>query len=102
VNNAGTHRLMVAAWAKAAVINRDKPVQETTRERLRQLAIEGRYHAHFSPEARVYPFWTPEQVALVGTMLDEEVAALVGRPVAAVRRKRRELGIAAPARTRAR
>ena len=39
------------------------------------------------------PLWTPEQVALLGTMLDEEVAVRIGRSVTGVRLKRSECGI---------
>jgi hypothetical protein len=39
------------------------------------------------------PRWTAEQLALLGTIPDEEVAAKTGRSVSAVRRKREKLGI---------
>jgi hypothetical protein len=44
----------------------------------------------------VGPLWTPEELALLGTMSNEEVAARVGRSVKAVRVKRNKLGIATP------
>jgi hypothetical protein len=43
------------------------------------------------------PRWTPAEVALLGTMPDEEVAARTGKTPGAVRQKREELGIPNPA-----
>jgi hypothetical protein len=45
-------------------------------------------------------WWTPEDIALLGTVPDEEVARRTGRTAAAVRRKRWELAIPGPASNR--
>jgi hypothetical protein len=42
------------------------------------------------------PLWTPEDVALLGIIPDEELARRTGRTVGAVRQKREELGSANP------
>jgi hypothetical protein len=42
------------------------------------------------------PRWTPAELALLGTLPDEEVAAPIGKTLAAVSLKRRRLGIANP------
>jgi hypothetical protein len=41
--------------------------------------------------------WTPEDIALLGTVPDVEVARRTGRTLEAVRQKREELGIRNPA-----
>ena len=43
------------------------------------------------------PLWAPEDMSLLGTMPDEEVARRTGRTAGAVRQKREELGIPNPA-----
>jgi hypothetical protein len=42
------------------------------------------------------PRWTPAEVALLGTLPDEELAAQIGKTPVAVSLKRRRLGIANP------
>jgi hypothetical protein len=46
------------------------------------------------------PLWAPEEIALLGTMPDEQVAGRMGRTVGAVRQKREELRIPNPASNR--
>jgi len=41
---------------------------------------------------RYHPLWSPAQDALVGTGPDKEIAARLGRPVAALRFRREQLG----------
>jgi hypothetical protein len=43
------------------------------------------------------PWWSSEEVALLGVLTDDEVAQRTGRTPAAVRQKREELGIKNPA-----
>jgi hypothetical protein len=43
------------------------------------------------------PLWAPEDISLLGTMPDEEVARRTRRTAGAVRQKREELGIPNPA-----
>ena len=43
------------------------------------------------------PLWTPEDIPLLGTLPDKEVARRTGRTVNGVRLKREELGIPNPA-----
>jgi hypothetical protein len=42
------------------------------------------------------PLWTAKDIALLGTVADEEVARRIGRTVEAVRQKREELDIPNP------
>jgi hypothetical protein len=42
------------------------------------------------------PFWTAEELALLGTMADDELASLLGRPANGVRLKQTRLGIPNP------
>jgi hypothetical protein len=44
--------------------------------------------------------WQPEELALVGSASDREVAARLGRPLGSVRYKRQNLGIPAAGRAR--
>jgi hypothetical protein len=49
---------------------------------------------HLSPGYNRGPWWTMEELMLLGTMPDEDVAARIGRTVGAVRRQRTIRGIA--------
>jgi hypothetical protein len=93
LNNPGTHRLVQASAEAGAEAVQAKQWTDAERQVKRDTAktldlgrtlIHG-YHG---------PWWTDEDVALLGTMPDAEVAARIGRSVNAVRVKRRRAGIA--------
>jgi hypothetical protein len=92
-NNRGTVRLMTAASKKGARVQRGVPLPPEAVEQRRRRALKlnlGRnlnlgYHG---------PRWTPKQLALLGTMPDDEVAKRVRRTSNAVRVMRGRLGIA--------
>jgi hypothetical protein len=94
-NNPGTHRLIQAS-AKAgaeAIKAKDWTDEEcdARSESAKRLNLarhlRTRYHG---------PRWTPEQLAMLGTMLDADVARLTGRTPDAVRCCRQKLGIGNP------
>ena len=95
-NNEGTHRLIQGSAEKGAEAVKAREWTEEEREQRRLLNAEKGladnlilgYHG---------PLWTPEDIALLGTLPDEEVARRTGRTVNAVRLKREELGIPNPA-----
>ena len=95
-DNQGTARLMLAAAEKGAEAVKERLWTEEERERCRQVNAETGlaenlvlgYHG---------PLWTPEDIALLGTVPDVEVARRTGRTLEAVRQKREELGIRNPA-----
>jgi hypothetical protein len=66
------------------------------RERCRRRAIEND-QGRFLSTGYLGPRWTAEDIALLGTLSDEEVARRMRRSVNAVRLKREELGIQNPA-----
>src|SRR5271157_814761 len=65
------------------------------REAKRQRALEMNLGRHLKPG---YPgdWWTDEELALLGTVADEQVAEKVKRSVQAVRLKRERMGIPNP------
>jgi hypothetical protein len=91
-DNEGTARLVLAAAEQGATAVKAREWTEQERERRRRNAVEkglGRnlvtgYHG---------PLRTPEDIALLGTVPDEEVARRIGRTPDAVCQKREELGI---------
>ena len=64
-------------------------------ERRRRTALELGLARNLTPGYRG-PWWTRREVALLGKLPDEEVAAMVGRTPEAVRCKREKLGIPNP------
>ena len=91
----GTCRLRRAVTEKIAAKLRGKPLPPEQVERRRRTALEldlGR-NLKRAREARAWPAW---QLGLLGTALDEEVAARIGRSVDAVRRMREKHGIPNP------
>src|SRR5262249_31159442 len=86
-NNAGTHKLMVAASAKGADETRGKPLPPEICDRRREAAYELNIAARLT-HGYHGEWWSEEELALLGTMPDEEVAARIGRTVEAVRIKR--------------
>ena len=95
-DNEGTARLVLAAAEKGAEVVKGREWTDEEREQRRQANAEkclGRnlvtgYHG---------PLWTAEEIALLGTAPDEEVARRVGRTLNAVRFMRDRLGISRPA-----
>ncbi len=89
-DTAGSKRLHLQASAAGADATRGKPQrQELIRKRLLTRQAFGACYGNPWKEAA----WTREQVALLGTLPDDEVAAWVGRTVNAVRLKRTRSGI---------
>jgi hypothetical protein len=94
--NEGTARLVQAAAEQGAEAVKAREWTEEERERHRRNAVKkglGRnlvtgYHG---------PRWTEEDLALLGTAPDEEVARRIGRTANAVRVMRDRLGIPRPA-----
>jgi hypothetical protein len=86
----GSRGLIQAAAEKGAEAVKEREWSEEERERHRQVnAKKGRaanpvlgYHG---------PLWTPEGIALHGTMPNEDMARQIGRTAGAVRQKREEL-----------
>src|SRR5262249_4556778 len=92
----GSRRLIQAAAEAGADVTRGVPLPADQVEVRRRNALEldlGR-HLHTGYHG---PRWTTGEVALLGTLPDEEVAARVGKTPSAVRQKREELGIINPA-----
>ena len=95
MDNPGSRRLVLAASEKGPEVLRGVELPPEQVERRRQTAIEqnlGRnlvtgYHGRR---------WTDEEVAMLGTMPDEEVAQRTGFKLDAVRHKRESLGIPNP------
>jgi hypothetical protein len=92
-NNPGTHRL-VQASARAGAETQKARVwtdaeRQASRERSKALDL-----ARHIPHGYHGPWWTDEELALLGTMPDAEVAARIGRTANAVRVKRQWAGIA--------
>jgi hypothetical protein len=92
-NNEGTRRLyQLSAEAGAAGQSRGKPLPPEQVEQGRRLNRELNLSRHLQPGYHG-PRWTAEQLALLGTMPDEEVARRTGHSVNGVRVRRTRLGI---------
>jgi hypothetical protein len=91
----GSRRLIQAAAETGAAAMHERGLADEEADERRRRAVEldlGRYlHTAYHG-----PRWTPQEVALLGTMPDEELAARIGKTPVAVRQKREELGIANP------
>ena len=91
-DNEGTHRLIQGSAEKGDEAIKEREWTPEEREQGRQMNAEKGladnlilgYHR---------PLWTPDDIALLGTLPDTEVARRTGRTVNAVRLKREELGI---------
>ena len=95
-DNEGTARLVLAAAEKGAEAVKAREWTEEERERCRRVNAEKGLAAHLVLGYHG-PLWAPEDMSLLGTMPDEEVARRTGRTAGAVRQKREELGIPNPA-----
>jgi hypothetical protein len=88
----GSQRLQLDLIAKASAVTRGKKLPKAAVEERRGRATRlnlGRFlkHGYHGPR------WTEEQLALLGTMCDEDVAARTGKSTSAVRQRRTRLGI---------
>jgi hypothetical protein len=92
-NNPGSQRLVRAAAQMGACAVRGKVWTDEERAQRSRISLDLNLGQYLQPGYHG-PHWTAEQLALLGTMPDEEVAARIGRTVEAVRimrgrRKRR-------------
>jgi hypothetical protein len=94
-NNEGTMRLMLAAAEKGAEAIQGREWSQEEREQRRRNAVEKNLAQHLITGYHG-PRWTKQQLAMLGTMPDAEVAAKTGRTPSAVRIMRTRLGIANP------
>jgi hypothetical protein len=86
----GSRRLLTRTVAKAAAKTRGK---RRSREHVRRIVATKPAQGWPRPTRWDKGSWTPEQLALLGTLPDEEVAARIGRSETAVRVKRNRLRI---------
>jgi hypothetical protein len=95
----GSARLHRAAGGREARKTRGRPLPAKVRAKMRRAAAGRADLAGLLKRARVKRWegreWTREQIALLGTMPDDELGARIGRPGNAVRIKRGKLGIPA-------
>jgi hypothetical protein len=96
-NNGGTQRLIRAASAKGAAVLRGVPLPPEQVERRRRAALENNLVQYIIPGYHG-PWWSQDQLALLGKLPDDEVARRTGRSCNAVRVRRDRLGIPKPER----
>ena len=90
---------MLAAAEKGAEAVKQREWTEEERERCRRVNAEKGLAANLVLGYHG-PLWTPDDVALLGAVPDEEVARRTGRTAGAVRQKSEELRIPNPAANR--
>jgi hypothetical protein len=90
----GSARLVLHACQQGAEAVKAKEWTAEELEEKRQLSKELNLGQHLSHGYNLRPWWTVEELMLLGTMPDEDVAKRVGRTVGAVRRQRTNRGIA--------
>jgi hypothetical protein len=88
----GTRRLVKAASEAGAATQRGHPLPPEQVERCRRTARELNLARHLRP-GYLGPRWSAEDLALLGSATDANVAAQTGRTVGAVRVMRTRLGI---------
>jgi hypothetical protein len=93
-NNEGTQLLVHAAIDRATKANRRIGITDSYRQKQRENALRHRFWELAPKVTRGIP-WTPEQLALLGTMYDREVAERTGHPKKSVQRTRQKLRIPA-------
>jgi hypothetical protein len=91
----GSQRLIQAAAEMGAEENKCREYSDEERAECAQRAKELNL-AQYLQTGYHGPLWTAEQVALLGTMPDDELAALLGKSIQAVYMKREKLGIQNP------
>jgi hypothetical protein len=94
-NCPGSQRLIRQASERGAARLRGAKLPPEQVERLRRTALEQDLIRHARPGYHG-PWWAPRELALLGKLPDEEVAARTGRSPNAVRTKREKLGIPKP------
>jgi hypothetical protein len=92
MDSPGSRRLIRAASAAGGAASRTIPLPPEEVERRRRIARELDLGQHLQTGYHG-PWWSAEQLVLLGTDTDEAVAALVGRTANAVRVMRTHLGI---------
>jgi hypothetical protein len=93
--NEGTARLVRASAVKGAAAIQARGWTDEEREQRQRLNAEKRLHRNLILGYHG-PRWTAEDIALLGTAPNQEVARRTGRKPAAVRHKREGLGIPNP------
>jgi hypothetical protein len=96
LNCPGSQRLVRAASEMGTAQVRGKPLPPEQVEQCRRTAVERGYVRRIWPGYNLGPWWSPRELALLGKLPDEEVAAKVGRTHNAVRIKREKLNIPNP------
>jgi hypothetical protein len=87
MDSEGSRRLIQAAAEAGADAVRGVELEPEEIERRRQTALELNLKQHLYPGYHG-PRWTPQELALLGTLPDEEVAARTGKTPGAVRQAR--------------
>jgi hypothetical protein len=82
----GSARLRRKLNRALGAAKRGVPLSADVRQRMSEAA-----RAQGRRPPRPYPDWRPEELGLLATLTDEEVAARTGRPVGGVRAKRRSV-----------
>ena len=86
----GSERLIQAAAERGALpAPRGKKLSADAREQRRKRAISDGYGRRLSPGYNLGPTWTDAELALLGTMADQDVAKRIGKSRDAVRAQRR-------------
>jgi hypothetical protein len=96
MDSEGSRRLIQAAAEAGADVTRGVQLSEQECERRSRTNREKGLKRHLHPGYHG-PRWTPQELALLGTLPDEEVAAQIGKTPGAVRVMRTRLGISNPA-----
>jgi hypothetical protein len=89
----GSRRLIQAAAQMGGKASRERGVLDEEREQRRRRAVEGNFGGFLSPGCKTAPAWTADELALLGTASDEEVAARIGNSRDAVRAQPEKLKI---------
>jgi hypothetical protein len=95
MDSEGSRRLIQAAVEAGADVTRGVPLSEEECERRSRTnrELDLKQHLHLGYHG---PRWTPQELALLGTLPDDAVAAQLGKTPGAVSLMRRRLGIPNP------